>query len=423
MTRTRRFVWLAAAALMLPAVALAAGANDMFTRTTLLLIVMITLADWCGFMFERVGLPELVGQIFAGILLGNLALVGLDLDVSEMLRSSEFMQYSSELAVVLLLFLVGLESNIRDLVRVGPNAARVAVVGVVLPVLLGLGTWQMLGLGSGIEGWFVGAMLAATSVGITARVLGTAGLVNTPSAKVILGAAIIDDVLGVMLLAVLASVLATGSFSALGLVGIVLKAVAFFVVTLVVGQRILPHLVRITSLNRNSSFWTGFALCMALTAAQLASFAGLAPLIGAFVAGLLLDEVHFVVGEDLQKKRVEELLEPITNIMLTIFFVGIGALVQLDTLVDPDSLMIIGSLLVVAIVAKAASGYTVTGPGFDRMGIGIGMIPRGEVGLVFASFAYSHEVFCCHTYSALVMVILLTTLAGPILLKSRLAHF
>jgi Na+:H+ antiporter len=403
MTRTRRFVWLAAAALMLPAVALAAGGNDMFTRTTLLLIVMITLADWCGFMFERLGLPELVGQIFAGILLGNLALVGLDLDVSKMLRSSEFMQYSSELAVVLLLFLVGLESNMRDLVRVGPNAARVAVVGVVLPVLLGLGTWQLLGLGGGIEGWFVGAMLAATSVGITARVLGTARLITTPSAKVILGAAIIDDVLGV--------------------VGIVLKAVAFFLVTLVVGQRMLPHLVRITSLNSSSSFWTGFALCMALTAAQLASFAGLAPLIGAFVAGLLLDDVHFVVGKDLQKKRVEELLQPITNIMLTIFFVGIGALVQLDTLMDPDSLMIIGSLLVVAIVAKAASGYTVTGPGFDRLGIGIGMIPRGEVGLVFASFAYGHEVFCCHTYSALVMVILLTTLAGPILLKSRLAHF
>ena len=302
--------------------------------------------------------------------------------------------------------MVGLESNMRDLVRVGPNAARVAVVGVVLPVLLGLGTWQLLGLGGGIEGWFVGAMLAATSVGITARVLGTARLITTPSAKVILGAAIIDDVLGVMLLAVLASVLATGSFSALGLVGIVLKAVAFFLVTLVVGQRMLPHLVRITSLNSSSSFWTGFALCMALTSAQLASFAGLAPLIGAFVAGLLLDDVHFVVGKDLQKKRVEELLQPITNIMLTIFFVGIGALVQLDTLVDPDSLMIIGSLLVVAIVAKAASGYT-----------------RGEVGVAFASFAYGHEVFCCHTYSALVMVILLTTLAGPILLKSRLVHF
>lgn len=423
MTRSRRFMWLGGAALLLPALAQAAGANEMFTRTTLLLIVMITLANWCGFMLEKFGMPELVGQIFAGILLGNLALVGVDVNVSELLRSSEFMQYSSELAVVLLLFLVGLESNIRDLVKVGPNATKVAVVGVVLPVGLGLGVWQLLELGSAIQGWFVGAMLAATSVGITARVLGTAGLINSASAKVILGAAVIDDVLGVMLLAVLASVLTTGDFSALDLIWIVAKAVGFFVVTLFVGQRIIPHLVRITSLNSNSSFWTGFALCMALTAAQLAAFAGLAPLIGAFVAGLLLDDVHFVVGDDLQKKRVEELLQPITNIMLTIFFVGIGAQVQLDSLVGAHSLMIIGSLLVVAMIAKAASGFMVSGPGFDRLGIGIGMIPRGEVGLVFASFAFSHQVFQGETYSALVMVVLLTTLAGPILLKPRLAHF
>lgn len=423
MSRTRPLIWLTAAALSLPALALASGNNDIFTRTTLLLIVMITLANWCGFMFERLGVPELVGQIFAGALLGNLALVGIDINVSELLRSSEFMQYSSELAVVLLLFLVGLESNIRDLVRVGPNATKVAMVGVVLPVLLGLGAWQMLGLGAGIEGWFVGAMLAATSVGITAGVLGAAGLLNSASSKVILGAAVIDDILGVMLLAVLASVLITGSFSTFDLVWIVLKAIGFFVVAVVVGQRILPHLVRITSINKHASFWTGFALCMALTAALLASLAGLAPLIGAFVAGLLLDDVHFVVGDDLQKQRVEELLQPITNIMLTIFFVGIGAQVQLDTLVNPQSLMIIGTLLVVAIISKAASGFTVTGPGFDRLGIGIGMIPRGEVGLVFASFAYSHEVFCCETYSALVMVVLLTTLAGPIMLKPRLAHF
>jgi Kef-type K+ transport system membrane component KefB len=185
----------------------------------------------------------------------------------------------------------------------------------------------------------------------------------------------------------------------------------------------MPQIIRLTALNHHSSFWTGFALCMALTAAQMAVFAGLAPLIGAFVAGLLLDDVHFAVGDDFQKKRVEELLQPITSIMLTIFFVGIGAQVQLETLLDPQSLMIIGVLFVVAVISKGASGFTVTGTGFDRMGIGLGMIPRGEVGLVFASFAYSHEVFCCEVYSALVMVILLTTLAGPILLKPRLPHF
>lgn len=423
MTRPRRLMWLAIAAVCLPAVSYASGANDMFTRTTLLLIVMITLADWCGFLFERFGLPELVGQIFAGILLGNLALVGVDIDVSEHLRSSQFMQYSSELAVVLLLFLVGLESNMRDLVKVGPNATRVAMVGVALPVLLGLGVWELLGYSEGIKGWFVGAMLAATSVGITAGVLEGAGRINTPSAKVILGAAVIDDVLGVMLLAVLASVMLTGSFAVVDLLWIVVKAVAFFVVTLFIGQRVMPHIIRITSLNHHSSFWTGFALCMALTSAQLAVFAGLAPLIGAFVAGLVLDDVHFIVGADLQKKRVEELLKPITNIMLTIFFVGIGSQVQLDTLMHTESLLIIGSLFFVAVVSKGVAGFAVSGPGFDRLGIGLGMIPRGEVGLVFAAYAYSQQVFCCQVYSALVMVVLLTTLAGPIMLKPRLARF
>ena len=423
MTRKKRLVWLAAAALSLPAAAYASGASEMFTRTTLLLIVMITLADWCGWLFERFGLPELVGQIFAGILLGNLPLIGIEVDVSHMLRSSEFMQYSSELAVVLLLFLVGLESNMRDLVRVGPNATKVAIVGVALPVFMGVATWQLVGLGDGIQGWFVGAMLSATSVGITAGVLGAAGLLNAASTKVILGAAVIDDVLGVMLLAVLASVVITGTFSGLELLWIITKAVGFFLGTLFIGRKLMPQIIHVTSLNHHASFWTGFSLCLALSAAQLAAFAGLAPLIGAFVAGLLLDDVHFVVGEDFQKKRVEELLQPITNIMLTIFFVGIGSQVELETLLDPQSLLIIGSLSVVALISKGAAGFTVTGPGFDRLGIGLGMIPRGEVGLVFASFAYTHEVFCCTVYSALVMVVLLTTIAGPILLKPRVQHF
>jgi Kef-type K+ transport system membrane component KefB len=422
-SRRRRLAWLAGGALLLPVAAHAAGVDEMFTRTTLLLIAMITLADWCGFLFERIGLPELVGEIFAGILLGNLALVGIDWNVSELLRSSEFMRYSSELAVVLLLFLVGLESDMRDLLRVGPNATKVAVVGVALPLVFGLFTWKALGLDGGIEGWFVGAMLAATSVGITAGVLGAAGRISSASAKVILGAAVIDDVLGVLLLAVLASVVVTGSFSGAGLALIIFKALAFFVVTVFVGQRLMPHIIRITSLNSNASFWTGFALCMALVAAQLASYAGLAPLIGAFVAGLLLDDVHFVVGAELQKKRLEELLQPITNIMLTIFFVGIGSQVQLETLLDVQSLMVISILFVIAVVSKGLAGFAVTGSGFDRLGIGIGMVPRGEVGLVFASFAYGHEIFCCETYSSLVMVILLTTLAGPILLKPRLARF
>ena len=412
-----------ALAALLPALAHASGADDTFTRTTLLLILMITLADVCCFLFERMGMAEILGEIYAGILLGNLALVGIDYPVGELLRTSEFMQYSSELALVLLLFLVGLESDMSSLLRVGRNAAAVAFGGVVMPIALGIGAAALLGFADGLQGWFVGAMLAATSVGITAKVLGESDLVQTPSAEVILGAAVIDDVLGIMLLAVLASVASTGDFSGGDLAWIILKALLFFVAAVFIGQKLMPGAVQVVSLTKHSSFWTGFALCLALAFAQLAAFAGLAPLIGAFVAGLLLDDVFFRVGETLDKHRLEELVKPISDIMITIFFVGIGAQVKLDTLASPEVLLIIVTLTVVAVVSKAAAGFFARGKEYDRLGIGFGMIPRGEVGLVFAAYALSHGVFCCETYSALVMVVLLTTLVGPILLKPRLAHF
>ena len=423
MSRAGRLKWLLLAALMLPALAWASGASETFTRTTLLLIVMITLADLCGFVFERLGMAEILGEIYAGILLGNLALVGIDWNVSELLRSSEFMEYSSELALVLLLFLVGLESDMRDLMFVGKNAAMVAVGGVLLPIVLGVGASAALGFASGVEGWFVGAMLAATSVGITAKILGDNHLVKTPTAEVILGAAVIDDVLGVMLLAVLASVVVTGEVAFLDLLWIVAKAVLFFAVALWIGQRVMPGVVHVVSLSKHASFWTGFALCLALAFAQLAALAGLAPLIGAFVAGLLLDDMDFRVGEALDKHRLEELVKPISDIMITIFFVGIGAQVQLEALFDPGILVVVLALTLVAVLSKGVVGFLVRGDDYDKLGIGFGMIPRGEVGLVFAAFAAANGVFCGETYSALVMVVLLTTLIGPILLRPRLAYF
>ena len=422
-SRPKRLLWLVVAAMLLPALAHANGASETFTRTSLLLILMITLADICGFMFERLGMAEILGEIYAGILLGNLALVGIDFNLSALLRSSEFMEYSSELALVLLLFLVGLESDMRQLLKVGRNAVSVAVAGVALPIVLGIGACAALGFATGVQSWFVGAMLAATSVGITARILDENALLKTRSAEVILGAAVIDDVLGILLLAVLASVVVTGEVAPLDLVWIVAKALLFFAGALLIGQKLMPGVVHIVSLNKHSSVWTGFALCLALSFAQLAAFAGLAPLIGAFVAGLLLDDVDFHVGDALQKHTLEELVKPISDILITIFFVGIGAQVQLEILLDPQVLLVIGTLTLAAVLSKAAAGFMVAGKGYDRLGIGFGMIPRGEVGLVFAAFAFTHGVFGGETYSAVIMVVLLTTLVGPLLLKPRLAYF
>jgi len=421
--RGKRIGWLLVAALLLPSLAWANGASEEFTRTSLALILMITLADASGLLFERFGMPNLVGEISAGILLGNLALVGIDFNFSALLRESQFMTYSSELALVLLLFLVGLESDMKDMLRVGRNAAAVASAGVVLPVLLGLGAAKLMGIDGGLQGWFVGAMLAATSVGITAKLLESHGVIQSHSAKVILGAAVIDDVLGIMLLAVLASISTSGEFAFADLFLIIAKALLFFAGALFIGQRLMPEMVQMLALTKHASIWTGFAFCLALGFAQLAAFAGLAPLIGAFVAGLLLDDVDFRVGDTLQKHTLEELIRPISDILITIFFVGIGALVQLEVLLDPVMLLTIVVLTAIAVVTKGAAGFLVKGPGYDRLGIGFGMVPRGEVGLVFAAFAFAHGVFRTETYSALVMVVLLSTIIGPALLKPRLARF
>jgi len=419
----KRITWLLLALLLAPLIAMANGVSETFTQTSLLLILMITLADLCGFLFERMGMSEILGEIYAGILLGNLALLGFDFDFVQLLRDSEFMVYSSELALVLLLFLVGLKSDMRALLKIGRNALAVATTGMVIPIVLVLGGGSILGYGMGVQGWFIGAMLAATSVGITAKVLDDNGLVKTPSARVILGAAVIDDVLGILLLAVLASIVVSGVFSPSDLAWIICKALLFFGGALFIGQKLMPGVVHIISLNKHSSVWTGFAFCLALGFAQLAHFAGLAPLIGAFMAGLIMDDVDFRVGDTLQKHTLEDLVKPISDILITIFFVGIGAQVDLQTLRSTEAVTMIVSLTLLAILSKGVAGLAVRGDGFDRPGIGYGMIPRGEVGLVFAAFAYSNHVFSSGMYSAMVLVVLMTTLAGPMLLKPRLARF
>lgn len=423
MNRAKRLGGLLLLAALLPSLAFASGASEEFTRTSLALILMITLADAVGLLFERLGMPSLVGQICAGILLGNLVLIGIDFNFSALLRESQFMRYSSELALVLLLFLVGLESDMRELLRVGRNAASVAFCGVLLPLVMGLGAAAMLGIDGGLQEWFVGAMLAATSVGITAKLLASYGVLKSRSAEVILGAAVIDDILGILLLAILASIAVSGDFAYADLALIVAKALLFFAGALLIGQKLMPEMIHMLSLTKHASIWTGFAFCLALGFAQLAALAGLAPLIGAFVAGLMLDDVDFRVSDTLQKHTLEELIRPISDILITIFFVGIGALVQLEVLLDPTTLLAIIVLTAVAVVSKGVAGFMVIGPGFDRLGIGFGMIPRGEVGLVFAAFAFSNGVFEPDTYSALVVVVLLSTVIGPALLRLRLSRF
>lgn len=398
--------------------------EGVFARLTLMLVSILTLAKCLGYLFEKIGIPELVGELSAGIVLGNLGLLGLDSHYAERILQSEFIQYAAELGVILLLFVVGLESSVRELLRVGFNAFAVAVTGVIAPTLVGYFLSVSMGITDGLGAWFIGATFAATSVGITAKVLREKGVLVTSSAQVILGAAVIDDVLGILLLAVLAGVLKEGTIQFSSVMWILIKAVLFFVGSYLVGQLLFKRLIRITSLHHSRGIWTGFGLIIALAFAQVAEFAGMAPIIGAFLAGLLLDDVHFQVGHrQIEVKTIEHLLSPLLDILLPIFFVVIGAQVKLATLGSWSNILLIAVLLVAAIITKAIAGGVVRGKGFDRWGVGLGMVPRGEVGLIFAAYAIKEKVLSETVYSVLVFVVLLTTVVGPILLKPRLAYF
>ena len=419
-----RFFWMVCLFfLIFPATGFASGVSTSFEKTTILFLVILTLAKWSGFLFEKLGLPELVGELVAGVLLGNKGLIGIDFNLTHTLLTSHFMEYAAELGLIILLFEAGLESNVRDLLTVGPNALFVAIIGVVLPVFLGTVAANSLGITTGIGSWFIGATLAATSVGITAKILGETGVIKTPSSQVILGAAVIDDILGLILLAVLAGIVTTGSLSVGNISWIFFKASLFFGGNFLIGQALMPRLVRLTNLNPHSSFWVGFGMITALSFSQIALWAGLAPIIGAFTAGLLLDDVDFVVGSKFQKHTLEELLTPLSDILLPIFFVAIGVQVQLDALANFNVILIVLALVVIGIIGKGAAGFAARGKLFDRFGIGMAMVPRGEVGLIFASYALQHKVVTPAMYSALVIVVLLTTVLGPILLKPRLRYF
>lgn len=394
-----------------------------FELTTLLFVTILLSAKWLGFLFKRMGLPELVGELIAGVLLGNIGLLGFKFDFALQMSANEFLQYASELGVVLLLFQVGLESNMKDLLKVGLNSFNVAVVGVVLPVILGLFAASGLGLTEGLGSWFVGATLAATSVGITAKILGDAGLLKKPSSQVVLGAAVIDDVLGIVLLVVLAGIAVTGSVS-VGDIGVILiKTTAFFAGAFIIGRYILSGTVRVFDLNTSSGIWTAFALILALAFAQVSAMAGLAPIIGSFMAGLVLEEIHFKSAPKMNIHSLQDLLKPITDMLLPIFFVGIGAQVKLEAFASLKSIAVIIALVVLAVVGKVAAGFVVRGKNFDRLGIGIGMVPRGEVGLIFSAYGLKHNIISSPSYAILVFVVLMTTVLGPILLKPRLKYF
>lgn len=400
-----------------------AASGDEFHHTTILVLSVYAAAKLLGVLSERCGIPALVGEILGGVLLGNAALFGVNYDFAGGVLDSHFFQYASELGVVFLLFMVGLESNLSDLVKVGFNSFITATIGVILPTVAGFVLMRVLGVGDFLEALLVGATFAATSVGITAKVFSESKKLKTTSAQIVLGAAVVDDIMGLVMLAGVAGIATTGSFVAGEIVTILLKVCVFFGMALAFGQYILPRTFKLYPRIEQPGILTVFVVMFALVFSDLAYLAGLAPIVGAFTAGLLLDEVKLKYAGDMSMHRIEEHIKPIMDFLLPVFFVSIGVQVNLSILGQSQNVLMIVLFLLIAVVTKAACGVACRGNGVDRFGIGLGMIPRGEVGLIFATFGLQHHIVSQEIYSILVFVVLLTTIVGPLLLKLRIGKF
>ena len=393
------------------------------------LVVILMGAKLGGDFFERLRQPAVLGELVFGVILGNLSILGFH--GMDYLRTNEVIDTLAEIGVIFLLFEVGLGANIKEMMEVGISSFLVATVGVICPMILGWWIGSLFLPESGtLVHLFIGATLCATSVGITARVLKDLGKSNQKEARIILGAAVIDDVMGLVVLAAVSGIIKAADRGSFGVspveIGIIiLKATLFFVASIWLGTKIAPQLFRLASMIRIGGMLliTSISFCFFLS--YLASLIDLAPIVGAFAAGLILDPVHYQDLQRLENNGIEELIHPIVAFLVPIFFVLMGVRVDLRTFADPSILAFALALTTVAVVGKQACSLGVLEKGLDRISVGIGMIPRGEVGLIFASIGSTlllkgKPVIINSTYSAVVIMVILTTLVTPPVLKISL---
>ncbi len=399
-----------------------AGQLDPVVPLLLALAVVLGAAKLGGWLALSIRQPAVLGEIVAGIVLGNLGLLGWH--GLEPLKTDAVLGVLASLGVILLLFEVGLESSVEKMIGVGVSSFLVALLGVVTPFALGwaLGAWLLPGHPGYVHA-YLGAVLTATSVGITARVLRDLGRVESREGRIILGAAVIDDVMGLLVLAVMTGLIAAanrggGGLGAGSLAAIAARAVGFLAAAVLLGQLLAPHLLRLAARVRvpGALLASGLLVCFLLS--YLAARVELAPIVGAFAAGLVLERPHFQEFEESRRHSLESLLDPISSFLVPIFFVVTGLRVELASFADRTILVLAGALTLAAIAGKQACALGAVERGLNRLAIGIGMIPRGEVGLIFANVGASlaiagERVITPATYSAVVVMVVVTTLITP----------
>ena len=412
------------------------------TGVLLTLVVVYTMSKLGGELSKRLDLPPVLGELVGGVIVGVSALhllvfpetgaMATDSAIMTTLQwlghldaeaithifqsQSEAISILAELGVIVLLFEIGLESDLRELGKVGYQAAIVAVIGVVAPFTLGaIGLIALFNIPV-IPAVFAGAALTATSIGITSKVLSELGHLKSTEGQIIVGAAVIDDVLGIIVLAVVASLAKTGEVDLLNVIYLIISASAFLLGAILLGKFFNKSFVGIADKLQTRGALLIPAFTFALAMAFLANVIHLEAILGAFAAGLVLDETD-------KRKELDQQVMPISDILVPIFFVTVGAKADLGVL-NPTvtenraGLIIATFLIAVAIIGKVVTGWAVLGkPGINRLAIGVGMIPRGEVGLVFAGIGSASGVLDKPLEAAIIVMVILTTFLAPPLLQ------
>jgi len=398
---------------------MAAGPHDL-VRLFLLLATMLLVAKIAGEVADRLGQPAVLGELVAGAVLGVGALGIIPTGPADPLH--DVIRALAEIGVVLLLFEIGLATDLRQFLRIGLGAGAIALLGIILPFTLGLLLWAVpTGLITSdpappaAVGIFLGAALTATSVGVTARVLTDDGHLATREAQLILAAAVLDDVLGLVLLGLVTTLAAGGTIGPLQVGRALGAALGFLVLAVGVGLLLVPRIFRLVGRMRVRGVLLASAFAFALLVSALAQLAGSAMIIGAFAAGIILSGTE-------QYGTIETRLKPVADVFTPIFFLAVGA--QLDLGVfnpfahDNRPVLAAGLLVtLVAVLGKFAAGWAAPWLSFNRAAVGAGMLPRGEVGLIFANLGLENGVLSQELFSAIILMVMGTTFLAPPLLK------
>lgn len=368
----------------------------------LVLAAILATAKLLAALAQRIGQPAVLGELLAGVLLGGSVFGLLD-------PTDPVIQALSELGVIILLFEIGLHTDIRSIAKVFGAATAVAVVGVVLPFVLGYGAVVgLLGLGK-VPALVCAAALTATSIGISARVLSDIGRLRTPEGQVVLGAAVLDDIIGLIVLGVTTGIVTQGSWSVRAVVVTALISIGFIVIALTAGKLLARPVFRSVEAIKAPGTLSALALAFALVLSALAARSGSAMILGAFAAGMILNTTD-------ARAEIERAATSIGHFLVPVFFASVGAAVKLSAFTESGTLAVAAILIVAGVAGKYLAGYAPWWFQGNKRLIGVAMIPRGEVGLIFAQMGLATQAISPSLFSAITLMVLVTTFLAPPLL-------